>query len=113
MSNFNKLKQYASNIKKPDSSMMMSSDVSHAPKEVREYQEQQIKKQNEELEIVAKPTEVKSLFTPKKKSKRIMNYRLDDELADRITGFCTKHNITVTEFHVKIAEEFLKINGYY
>lgn len=110
MSNFNKLKQYASNIKKPDSSMVMSSDVSHAPKEVIEYQEQQTKKQNEEVEAIAKPTQVKSLFTPKKKSKRIINYRLDDELANKINNFCTKHNITVTEFHVKITEDFLRIN---
>jgi hypothetical protein len=113
MSNFNKLKQYAGNMKKPDTSLLMSSDISHAPKEVREYEELQVKKYNEETQITEdrKPREISNLFTPKKKSKRIMNYRLDDELANGITSFCSKNNITVTEFHVKIAEEFLRLNG--
>lgn len=108
MSNFNKLKQYASNIKKPDSTMTMASEVSHAPKEVREYEDRQTKINIDEVNQENNQAKTKPLFNPKKKSKRIMNYRLDEVLAEKITKFCEGQNITVTEFHVKVIEDFLK-----
>lgn len=115
MSNFNKLKQYATNLKKPDPSIIMTSEISHAPKEVLEYEDKKnqltIEKDSTKKLVEDKASaSKKTKFNPKKTKKLVENFRVDSAILEQIKIFCKNQDITRTEFYARAVEECLKLN---